>query len=305
MQRSSIIDFLENFFLTKTFSKDPQMGQFVPMVYEKIGFNYKEVFEPDFTERFDGLMLKGADEVENIYGAVFPTPDVIEAFLQVAQKGDVFFSHHPIYIENGDPQKGMGRGWLPLTVEQIQAFREKGLTYFSCHSPMDYHLRVGTRAAMMDALECLFLDHFFNDGTGPHGLIGVIPTCTAQELSEKLMRIFNVPYLDSAGAQDNRLISKVAIIAGGADNVEYMEKAQRLGVDAYICGEFNSRFDTPWGHENQKKVDGFLESTNMTFLGVSHAACEYLTFREQLQTFFEHSFPDVRVHMLEQERWWF
>lgn len=305
MQLQILVDFLDDYFSIKSFSKDPQMSQFVPMVYEKSGLNYGDFFENDFQSRFDGLMIKGDDLVNNIYLAAFPTPDVITYFLDNAQNGDVFFSHHPIYIENGDPQQGMGRGWLPLTIEKIEAFKNKGLSYFSCHSPMDYHMRVGTRSAMADALECLYLSDFFNDGTGPHGLIGFIPATTASELADKLLNIFNIPYLDIGGVHENKEITKVAIIAGGADNVEYMKKAQDLNVDAYICGEFNSRFDTPWGLENQLKVDKFIAGTNMAFFGVSHAACEYLAFRSQIKNLFELSFPQTRVHLIEQKKWWF
>ncbi len=305
MQLEKITNFLEDFFSIKTFPKDPQMSLFVPMVYENVNFNYEEVFEQDFNSRFDGLMLKGGDEVNNIYLATFPTPDVLESFFSIAQPGDIFFSHHPIYIENGDPEGEIGRGWMALTAEQINTFKKNNLSYFSCHSPMDYHLRIGTRAAMIDALNCIYLADFFNDGTGPHGLIGIIPTCTTELMSEKLMTVFNVPYLDLVGTSKSKTISKVALIAGGADNVDYMMKAEALGVDAYICGEFNSRFNTPWGIENQKKVNEFLENSSMAFFGVSHAACENLTFKTQLRVFFASNFPGVNIHLLEQKKWWF
>lgn len=305
MQRQALVDFLENYFSIRTFKKDPQMSQFVPMVYQGSRLDYRDLFEIDFQTRFDGLMVKGDDNINNIYMAVFPTPDVIDTFLKNAQRGDMFFSHHPIYIENGDPHNGIGRGWLPLTIEQIDLFKSNGLSYFSCHSPMDYHMRVGTRAAMIDSLGAMYLSDFFNDGTGPHGLIGFIPPITTPELADNLLNIFNIPYLDIGGDQENKIISKVAIIAGGADNVEYMKKAEDQNVDAYICGEFNSRFNTPWGLENQQKVNDFLTDTNMVFFGVSHAACEYLTFRSQLKYLFELSFPEVRVHLIEQEKWWF
>lgn len=305
MQLQFVTNFINDYFSVKSFNKDPQMSQFVPMVYERAGFDYATTFETDFQTRFDGLMIKGDDLVKNIYLAAFPTPDVIKHFLVNSQRGDIFFSHHPIYIENGDPASGMGRGWLPLTTEQISEFKRRGVSYFSCHSPMDYHSRVGTRAAIADALDCLFVEDFFSDGTGPHGLIGYIPGIAAEDLTVKLKEIFCVPYLDIGGSQRNKKISKVAIIAGGADNVAHMEKAQELAVDAYICGEFNSRFNTAWGIENQQKVDTFLASTSMAFFGVSHAACEYLTFKSQLKDLFHLTFPSLGVHLIEQEKWWF
>ena len=65
----------------KSFGKDSAFSQFIPMVYEPLKFDWKSVFEKDFVELFNGLMLKGDANVKKIFLAVFPTDEVLERFL--------------------------------------------------------------------------------------------------------------------------------------------------------------------------------------------------------------------------------
>lgn len=302
----TITEKLNDYFSVRNLSNDPQMGMFIPMVYDSIGFDWKNFFEEDFVFRKNGLMIRGEEAVGNIHLAAFPTPHVLEKFFSSSKPGDLFFSHHAIYTLNGDPKNDLGKGWQPIDPILLHSIKEKGLSYYSCHSPMDYHPYVGTRSAMLQALGAVFLDDFFFDDAGPHGAICTVPPVSINDLREKLLTIFDIPYLDEGGVLDGeRIVTKVAIIAGGADNSDYQKQAEENGVEAYICGEFNSNFDTEWARGNQILVDEFTSNTSMTMLAVSHAASEFLTMRTQMQYWFSANFPGVNVKLIEQEKWWF
>jgi hypothetical protein len=45
---------LNDFFKVKELDKDPGFSKFIPMVYDPIGFDWKNYFEQDFTKRFNG-----------------------------------------------------------------------------------------------------------------------------------------------------------------------------------------------------------------------------------------------------------
>lgn len=92
------------------------------MVYDPIRFDRKNAFEPDFTERFNGLliklMIKGSEKVRTVHLAVFPTDEVLETFLDDARSGDLLFMHHPLFMECGDP-RGWGRGFSANRIDKI------------------------------------------------------------------------------------------------------------------------------------------------------------------------------------------
>lgn len=304
MNLTKLVTSLNNFFDVDSVDIDPQMELFLPRTYNSIGYDWKNSFEEYFTKHLNGLMIKGAESVNKVYLCSFPSPDVIDIFLETATKGDLLFSHHPIYMECGDPKGTKGRGWLPVEPSKWEEFKQRGLSYYSCHSPLDYHLQVGTRASMLRELNATYIADFFSDGVGPHGAIAAISPTKLKDLLPEIKSTYGVDYLDLDGdLNPNKLISKVAVVAGGGDNVEHMKTAEKNEVDLYLTGEFNSRFSTEWAEENQLLIDSFNKKTKMSMIGVSHSACEYLTMKSQLPLFFKGKY-NLRTVLLPQSEWW-
>lgn len=301
----SIVRRIEEFYRVKELDIDPQMAVFYSGTYEKINFDWESYFEKDFVKRLNGLMIKGSETVNNIYLSAFPTPDVITKFLDQAKEGDVFFAHHPIYMSCGDPHGRVGDGWKCILPKYLDQFKKRNLSYYSLHSPLDYHSEVGTRAAIIKSLNAEILEDFYDDGRGPHGAICQINPVLLSELEKRLIQIFDIEYLDKSGRTDkDHKVSKLAVVSGSADNTDLMKIAQDKGVDVYIAGEVNSRFDTEFGRENQKKIDKFMKQTKIPFIGVSHSASEYLTMKTQMREWFRQQF-NVKVHLITQDKWWY
>jgi putative NIF3 family GTP cyclohydrolase 1 type 2 len=169
---------------------------------------------------------------------------------------------------------------------------------------MDYHLQVGTKAAMINSLNAIYIEDCFFDGVGSHGAICAIESIKLGILKEKLLKIFGIDYLDLAGNQDDeRVISKIMLVAGGGDNTEQMQIAENQKVELFLAGEFNSRFTTEWAYKNQKLVDNFLQKTKMSMVGVSHSGCEYLTMKMQMPNFFRAKYS-LETTLLPQKKWW-
>jgi putative NIF3 family GTP cyclohydrolase 1 type 2 len=274
----------------------------LPKVYAEQKTNWKSAFEPEFNEHLNGLMLKGALTVNHVYLSAFPSLDVLDAFFDQAQEGDLLFSHHPIYMNCGDPRGDFGSGWEALPEDYISQFKDKGLPFYSCHGPMDNNIELGTRSAIIEALEAKVERDFFFDGTGYHGAICRIGSISWAELHSKLKSIFSIPYLDISGKLRDK-VEKVALIAGGGDNISFLKEAEEEDVDAYIAGEIFSRLDTNWGEENNPRVIEFEKQTSMMLVGLSHSASEFLTMKTQMSDWFKKNF-DVETTLLEQEDWW-
>ncbi|MCG6197419.1 Nif3-like dinuclear metal center hexameric protein, partial [Anoxybacillus sp. LAT_38] len=116
---------------------DPGFSRFIPMVYEPVGFDWQRFFEAEFVRRFNGLMLRGREQVHTVFLAVFPTDEVLKRFLDESVPGDLLFMHHPLLMECGDPRGRWGRGFVPIRRDLLLALKEKELSVFTCHLPMD------------------------------------------------------------------------------------------------------------------------------------------------------------------------
>jgi putative NIF3 family GTP cyclohydrolase 1 type 2 len=304
MELSIITKNLDNLFGVKRLNTDPAMSRWVPRVYDVINFNWKSTFESDFCQRFNGLMIRGAVDVSKIFCSVFPTKEVLMKFIKGARKGDLLFLHHPIDMQCGDPrnQKKLGAGFMAIDPEIIDEILMNSLSVYSCHAPMDCNENIGTNTAIVSSLNATIISEFLPYGNGFAGRICKIKTVSTKELVSKLMSIFEIPYVDFAGKEINK-INKIAVVAGGGDDVEVMEEIENKGVQAYITGEIHSYHSSDWAKQNTIKVNSYSDKTNMSMIGVSHASSEYLVMKNQMVPWFETAL-NIKSEGIPLSTWW-
>src|SRR5699024_12091523 len=88
-----VVNKLDEELKIKSYGKDSAFSRFIPDVYDPLNFDWRSMFESDFTKLFNGLMLKGAAEIKNVFLAVFPTDYVLDRFIKESNKGDLLFMH--------------------------------------------------------------------------------------------------------------------------------------------------------------------------------------------------------------------
>jgi len=300
-QISKITARLDSFFKVKELQKDPAMSRFVPMVYKQ-NRRWKKLFNPGFLKHFNGLMIRGVNEVRTIFTASFPHDEILQKFISQSQVGDLLFLHHPIPLECGDPRGNLGRGFLPIDSTLLNKIITKKLSIYSCHAPLDYNEKISTNRAIVEALKAKIESEFLPYGNGFAGLVATIAPISTNNLIIKLKHIFNIPYVDFAGKKVNR-ITKIGIVAGGGDEVEYSQTAIERSVQAYITGEIFSHYDSNWGKQNTAKLKKYAKTIDISLIGVSHAASEFLIMKTQLSRFLKENFG-LPVIPLAQKKWW-
>lgn len=298
---SKVTNTLDSFFEVKELEKDPAMSRFVPMVYRKTQ-QWKKIFEPDFLKRFNGLMIRGSDEIRTVFTASFPHDEIIQQFISKSQEGDLLFLHHPVPLECGDPRGDLGRGFLPINSLLLQKVVEKRLSIYSCHAPLDYNKKISTNRAIAEALKAKIESEFLPYGNGYVGLIATINPISTNKLIVRLKKIFGVPYVDFAGKNIDR-ITKIGIVAGGGDETEYSQAAKEREAQAYITGEIFSHYDSDWGKQNTAKLKKYAKTVDISLIGVSHAASEFLVMKTQVPKFIKENFG-IAVIPLSQKKWW-
>ncbi|MFC7442939.1 Nif3-like dinuclear metal center hexameric protein [Laceyella putida] len=293
---------LDDFFQLEKIGPDPAFKRFIPMVYDPISYPWKERFAPRFTQLFNGLMVQGEEQIHTIFLAVFPTHDVLQRFIDAGEPGDLLFMHHPLVMECGDPRGRWGRGFVPIDEIYIQQIKDKGLSIYTCHVPLDVHPQVSTSLAIAESLSASIAGSFCATEHGAFGYIANIPACSTDDLIREACALFQIPYADFEGPQHDR-VDKVAIIAGCGDKVAWMKEAESKGAKAYLTGEIHCHVDNDYGRTRYRQMMEYVADTSMSLIGVSHAASEYLVMKTQIKRWFEEEFP-VQIQLLPQRPWW-
>lgn len=291
MKLKEITKTLDEFFQLNALDMDPSMKNFIPMVYDPIGFKRKNFFEKDFCSRFNGLMIKGWEEVNTIFLSVFPSEEVLENFIKKSQAGDLLFLHHPIFMSSWDPKGNTWTFFHPIDPKTLKKIKDKQLSIYSCHAPMDTNNTIGTGVAIIEALWGKMTKEFVPFANGFAWKICEVTPISTQKLIKKCEKIFGIPYCDVAWVNKEK-ISKIAIMPmpWSGDNVAYLKEAEELGVDCYISWEIFNHVDTDRWRVRLQEVKEFEKTTTLSLIGVSHAASEYLVMPLQMKKYVEDVF---------------
>jgi putative NIF3 family GTP cyclohydrolase 1 type 2 len=301
-QLNNVINKLDKLFRLDEFEKDISFCRLFPIAYSGVDYDWRSCFDENYLKRFNGIMIRGEELVGNIFCSVTPTEDVLEEFIERACEGDLLLLHHPVDCENGDPRGNLGRGFVPAKLEQLSKIKERGLSMYSCHIPMDIHQEVGMGIALVKALGGSVTDVFFPIGYGYDGWIFDIKPITTNELIIKLQKIFEVPYLDFHGISLDK-ITKIAFVPGMGGDVDLIKEAESRGAQAYISGEILCRLDDEYGHKCFDEVYQYMLKSNMTLIGTSHDGSENLTMRTLLMDWIKENI-NVNQQYISLKKWW-
>jgi len=298
---TELTQYLDTYFSMEGLEADPAMKRFVPRAYAGIQYDYTQTFEDDFCMRFNGLMLKADDEIRKVFCISFPTPDVLKKILDEARGKELIFTHHPIDMAVA------GAGFLPIAPEDLESLRTRGVSIYSCHTPLDCHHEVGTNSAIIQAFDGQVVDEFLPYGKGFAGRIVTILDTTFPKLLARGKDVFGVDRTEQKEGGFG-VIKKIAVLAGGGDDADGIAEAEKLGAHAYITGEWYTRTlpldprNQEWAQTNREACQSFAEKSPMHFLGFSHPATEFLVMKTQIVDFFYRL--GLEASAVPQDDWW-
>src|SRR5262245_51260418 len=127
--RDKIVGELDAYFGVERVTDDDWTAIF-EVVYETP--HWRGYVEPAWAKRFNGLMLKGADEVTRVATCVFPS----DAIIARLAPGTLLFTEHPIDDAPGDV-------FAPLSKASFERCKREGISIYTVHAPLDQHVDVG------------------------------------------------------------------------------------------------------------------------------------------------------------------
>lgn len=224
----------------------------------------KKYLNEDFLEKQTGLMIKGSENISEVFTCVFVTDEIIN---QIKFKPNcLLVTHHNFdYYEDG-------RGLCPISEENLLQLVENNVSLYVAHAGLDTHEIYGTSKCLADLLDIEIEEYFFDYFGKPTAIIGKVKNNNFAELVNLAKEKINKDYLTIK--INSSSVSRIAVIAGGGDEPDILRKSFELGADTLIGGTIKNNWKVPIVQELNKEFHELNEELKLNLIGGSHYGTE-------------------------------
>ena len=196
----------------------------------------------------NGLQVEGREQIRRLVTGVTACQALLDAAL--IEEADAVLVHHGYFWKGEAPAvRGMKK-------QRLQTLLRHDLNLFAYHLPLDAHPELGNNAVLARRLGVQVTGPLRDDGIG---LVGRLPEpMSALEFAQLVEDVTGRETLHIGEAEDE--IETLAWCTGAAQG--FIERAQALGVDAYLSGEISE----PTVH--------FARETGIHYFAAGHHATE-------------------------------
>ncbi|MCL2764742.1 MAG: Nif3-like dinuclear metal center hexameric protein [Treponema sp.] len=197
--------------------------------------DYMPELKPYFCDNFIntnmGLVCDYTETVNNVFTAVFPSEDVLNKLIDNYKNAMLFVHHASIWNLNKSPV-----GFYNMNPSLLEKLREKYISIYCIHSPLDNFSEYSTSKTLADALDIEMVKPFIDYRGGVCGIIGKTKYETVNELQLK--------YSEAVG-HDTKLYqyggkkildNKVAVCAGGGNDIFVINEVIENNINTLITG---------------------------------------------------------------------
>jgi putative NIF3 family GTP cyclohydrolase 1 type 2 len=226
MNRDRLVERLDAYFGTLGVHGD-EWGDLFDLVYP-VPY-WREFAEPEYELRWNGLLVRGGDEVERVATCVFPSDRVIG----LLEPGTFLFSEHPIDYADGP-------GFLPLSRESFERMRADGIGFYHVHAPIDHHPAISPSRLCAAAMGVPVEDEYLPIAQGIGGGAAVIgrSDSSLDELAARLQAYLGpeVPVRIVRRRPETNWAGRVAVVGGGGADRDALQASLERGCQTYVTG---------------------------------------------------------------------
>jgi putative NIF3 family GTP cyclohydrolase 1 type 2 len=232
MTRDELVALLDAYFGTPGVRGDDWSDEFEQVYPDPY---WREFAEPGYEGRWNGLLVRGGDEVTRVATCVFPSDRVVG----LLAPGTFLFSEHPIdYSDEA--------GFLPLRRESFERMVADGIGFYHVHAPIDHHPEVSPSRLCAAGMGVPVEEEYLPIAEGIPGGAAVIgrSDATLDELAGRLQACLGpeVPVRVVRRRAGSDAAGRVAVVGGGGTDREALQASLERGCDTYVTG---GTF-TPW-----------------------------------------------------------
>ena len=189
---------------------------------------WREFAEPTYEGRWNGLVVRGADDVERAVTCVFPSDEIVASL----STGTLLFSEHPIAFEDDVA------GFAPLARETFERLRRDGISFYHVHAPLDQHPVVSPSRLVADGVGLTGLEEYFPIAEGIPGGAAIVgdSDLTLDGLAVRLRTFLGAEIPVQVLSCPRERAGRVAVAAGGGAERPILEASLDRGCETYVTG---------------------------------------------------------------------
>ena len=273
MKAIKLYDQLERDFITKEMSDD-----WAPYIA-----GTEKYLTENFKERSMGLVCDFAEEIHTVYSAVFPSQKVMGEILDKGAADAMLFVHHPAAW---DISREIAL--YPMDTGLLDRFRERRISIYNLHVPLDNYGEYGTSKTLADALGLEIEKPFAPYFGALCGVIGKTECKTVTELQEVFSQgVGHKTALYPYGEQKIKG-GRVAVAAGGGNDRGVVAEMIENDVHVLITG-------VSVKNHISSGVHAYEQEQGVTVLGGTHYSTEKFACIKMCEYFRELGLPAVFV----------
>ncbi len=208
---------------------------------------WRQYVEPGYEGRWNGLMVRGAADVERVATCVFPS----DAIVGDLEAGTFLFSEHPLDFAEVTGFHALGRA-------SFERMRAAGISFYHVHAPLDMHPEVSPSRLIGTELGLQGLEEYGPIAEGIPGGACVIGDSdgSLDELAARLREVLGADVPVEVVTRPRDEAGRVAVVAGGGADVDLLEQSLARGCRTYVTGNAARPPEHPFF---RRKFDEFRE----------------------------------------------
>ena len=173
----------------------------------------EDYLSANFIERSMGLVCDFTEEINTIYSAVFPSEKVMKEILDTGATDAMLFVHHPAAW---DISREIAL--YPMDTALLDQFRERRISIYNLHVPLDNYSEYSTSKTLADALDIQIEKPFAMYFGALCGVMGRTACQTVEELNDVFSQAVGHPTALYQYGNHEIKDGRVAVAAGGGND---------------------------------------------------------------------------------------
>jgi putative NIF3 family GTP cyclohydrolase 1 type 2 len=226
---------------------------------------WREYVVPGWEGRWNGLMAHGAEEVERAVTCVFPSDRILEDM----PPATFVFTEHPLDFAD-EP------GFLPLARQTFETMRERGISLYNAHAPLDMHPEVSPSRLCSQGVGLVELEEYFPICEGITGGAAIIgeTRLTVDGLADALRSYLGPEIKVHVLTRPRAEAARVAMVAGGGAVVDILEASLARGCQTYVTGNAATNCRLAFVQEQVAAFRQRAEEAGVTLIDATHYGME-------------------------------
>jgi len=263
MRRDELVDALDGYFRVPDVANDAAWGEIYDGVLEAP--YWREYADAAYPTRWNGLFVRGRDEVERVVTCVFPSDEIVAAL----EPGTFLFSEHPVGLAPPDM-------FTPLARSSFETLRRLGLSFYHVHGPLDQHPEVSPSRLLAHGLGIDEFEEFFPivEGIPGGAVVAGDSELALDELAARAQAFLGEEVPVVVYARPHEHAGRVAIAGGGGAQPEVLEAALARGCETFVTGNAASSCPLAFVQEELRQFRTLAAEAGVALVDGTHYGTE-------------------------------